>query len=64
MNKNIHVPRIPKGCDQQGRYPEAAHAASEVEYEPDRWWWVTEALICAALASVVLFLLIVVGFIP
>jgi hypothetical protein len=22
--------RIPKGCDQQGRYPEAAHSATEV----------------------------------
>ncbi len=22
--------RIPKGCDQQGRYPEAAEAATEV----------------------------------
>ena len=24
------VKKIPNGCDQQGRYPEAAHAASEV----------------------------------
>jgi len=30
MNK-LHIPRIPKGCDQQGRHPEAANAASEVE---------------------------------
>jgi hypothetical protein len=28
--------RIPKGCDQQGRYPEAAEAATEVgQQEPD-----------------------------
>ena len=54
MRKN-RIPRI----------PEAAHAANEVDdYKPDPLWWVTEALICAALASVVLFLLIVVGFIP
>lgn len=34
VNKKIHIPRIPKGCDQQGRHPEAASAASEVEEEP------------------------------
>lgn len=57
-------PYIPKGCDQQGRYVDGAHAASELDdYKPDPLWWVTEALICAALASVVLFLLIVVGLI-
>lgn len=33
----LHRPYIPKGCDQQGRYPEAAHAASEIEdLEPRR----------------------------
>jgi hypothetical protein len=30
---------IPKGCDQQGRYPEAAEAATDVgvedDFEPD-----------------------------
>lgn len=31
VNKKIHIPRIPKGCDQQGRHPEAASAASEHE---------------------------------
>lgn len=25
------VKKLPEGCDQQGRYPEAAHAASEVD---------------------------------
>ena len=30
------VRRLPKGCDQQGRYPEAAEAATEVgQQEPD-----------------------------
>jgi hypothetical protein len=29
------VRRLPKGCDQQGRYPEAAEAATEVGQEPD-----------------------------
>lgn len=56
---------IPKGCDQQSRYVDGAHAASELDdYQPDPLWWVTEALICAALASVVLFLFIVAGLIP
>jgi hypothetical protein len=64
MNKDIHVPRIPKGCDQQGRYPEAAHAASEVEYEPDPWWWVSDIVAAVGLTAVVLFLLILVGLIP
>lgn len=27
--------KMPKGCDQQGRYPEAAEAATEVGQEPD-----------------------------
>jgi hypothetical protein len=27
--------RIPKGCDQQGRYPEAAHSATEVGVDDD-----------------------------
>jgi hypothetical protein len=27
--------RIPKGCDQQGRYPEAAEAATEVGIDDD-----------------------------
>lgn len=27
--------KLPKGCDQQGRYPEAAEAATEVGQEPD-----------------------------
>jgi hypothetical protein len=34
MVSKVHIPRIPKGCDQQGRFPEAASAASEVEEEP------------------------------
>jgi hypothetical protein len=27
--------RIPKGCDQQGRYPEAAEAATEIGVDDD-----------------------------
>ena len=29
------VRRLPRGCDQQGRYPEAAEAATEVGQDPD-----------------------------
>jgi hypothetical protein len=30
------IRRLPKGCDQQGRYPEAAEAATEVgQDDPD-----------------------------
>jgi hypothetical protein len=29
------VRRLPRGCDQQGRYPEAAEAATEIGQEPD-----------------------------
>jgi hypothetical protein len=32
---HIKSPRLPLGCDQQGRYPEAAHAASEHDDEPE-----------------------------
>jgi hypothetical protein len=28
-------PRIPHGCDQQGRFPEAAEAATDVGQEPE-----------------------------
>ncbi len=27
--------KLPQGCDQQGRYPEAAEAATEVGQEPE-----------------------------
>ena len=29
------VRRLPKGCDQQGRYPEAAEAATEIGIDDD-----------------------------
>jgi len=38
MNK-LHIPRIPKGCDQQGRHPEAAHAADESDDRPAGGGW-------------------------
>ena len=29
------IRRLPKGCDQQGRYPEAAEAATEIGIDDD-----------------------------
>lgn len=57
-NKDLHIPRIPKGCDQQGKHPEAASAASEVEVEdrPIGGWLIDCALavaLGAAIAGVV-----------
>lgn len=53
VNKNIHIPRIPKGCDQQGRHPEAAHAASEVDdYRPVGAGWV-DCLLAVALGAAI-----------
>ena len=48
---------IPKGCDQQGRYPQAAESATEVgldEPEPDMLRVVlTDAVIAVCLLAVV-----------
>lgn len=37
---SLQHPRVPLGCDQQGRYPEAAEAATEVGADdaPSSWW--------------------------
>ena len=37
---SLQHPRVPLGCDQQGRYPEAAEAATEVGADdaPSNWW--------------------------
>jgi len=65
MNKDLHVPRIPK--DQQGRYPEAASAASEIEEEEPSWrsWYSLTDILIAALApgAVVLILLLFWGLV-
>ena len=52
-------PRIPLGCDQQGRYPQAAEPCVDLDElgvrlpEPDPWWidWV---LVAVALLVLVL----------
>lgn len=30
MVNKVHIPRIPKGCDQQGRFPEASEMEEEL----------------------------------
>lgn len=60
-----NTPYIPKGCGQQGRYPEAAHAASEMEeWRHDPLWWVTDLIVAVCLTAAVLFVIVIVGFIP
>ena len=47
-----YEPRIPLGCDQQGRYPQAAEPCVDLDElgvrlpEPDPWWhdWVLVAV--------------------
>lgn len=52
-------PYIPKGCDQQGRHPEAAEAATELgadQDEPGSRWeaMLTDVAICIVLAVTIL----------
>jgi hypothetical protein len=48
------VRRLPKGADQQGRYPEAAEAATDVGQEDEdpkedtMWFWVVIVVIFTA----------------
>lgn len=63
MRKN-RIPRIyiPKGCGQQGRYPEGAHAASELDdYKHDPLWWVTDIVVAVCLTAAVLFVIALAG---
>ena len=52
MNK-LHIPRIPKGCDQQGRHPEAS---VEVEDERTVSFWAGFAL-AVTVSAAILFVL-------
>ena len=38
---SVHNPRIPMGCDQQGRHPQAAECCTELgqEEKPDFYGW-------------------------
>lgn len=58
-----HIPRIRtyKGLDQQGRYPEAAHAACEVEQDEPRWrsWYTWEDVLVAVIAPATVVVILV-----
>lgn len=51
---------IPKGCDQQGRHPEAAEAATELganqDDKPGPWWdaMLTDICIFIVLGAIIL----------
>ena len=55
-------PRIPLGCDQQGRYPQAAEPCIDLEELgeppeplPEPWWPYILGAICGLLALVLIF---------
>ena len=54
-------PRIPLGCDQQGRYPQAAEPCVDLDElgvrlpEPEPWWPYILGGVCALLALVLVF---------
>ena len=54
-------PRLPLGCDQQGRYPQAAEPCVDLDElgvkvpEPEPWWPYILGGICAILALVLIF---------
>tara|TARA_R110000868_G_scaffold196889_1_gene442953 strand:+ start:401 stop:601 length:201 start_codon:yes stop_codon:yes gene_type:complete len=58
----LYDPRIPRGCDQQGRYPEAAEACTEIGhedgYEDKEWSWVPLIVYLTLAASIAAVLLI------
>lgn len=55
------VNRIPKGCDQQGRHPEAAHAADEVDdWQPEPFSWLIDIVIAVSIAAAMLFVVLAV----
>ena len=55
-----YEPRIPLGCDQQGRYPQAAEPCVDLDElgvrlpEPDPWWhdWLLVAVVLLVLGLV------------
>ena len=55
-------PRIPLGCDQQGRYPQAAEPCIDLdelggppEPSPEPWWPYILGALCGLLALVLVF---------
>ena len=60
-------PRIPLGCDQQGRYPQAAEPCVDLDElgvrlpEPDPWWPYILGAVAGLLALVLVFAPVGVG---
>jgi len=54
---SLHHPRIPLGCDQQGRYPQAAECCTELGCEDVA----CSSVIPLAIAAVAVVLLIALG---
>ena len=55
-------PRIPLGCDQQGRYPQAAEPCIDLDElgvreppPPEPWWPYILGAVCGLLALVLVF---------
>ena len=54
-------PRIPLGCDQQGRYPQAAEPCVDLDElgvrlpEPEPWWPYVLGAVAGLLALVLVF---------
>ena len=54
-------PRIPLGCDQRGRYPQAAEPCVNLDElgvrlpEPEPWWPYILGAVCGLLALVLVF---------
>ena len=57
---SLYHPRIPRGCDYQGRHPEAAECCTEIGHtdNEDTWSWVPLSVYLALLASIMTVLLI------
>ena len=57
----LYNPRIPLGCDQQGRYPQAAEPCVDLDElgvrlpEPDPWWPYILGAVAGLLALALVF---------
>ena len=50
--------KMPRGLDQQGRYPQAAEACTEVGNDDPEWNWVAIWVYVATVAAIVVTLLV------
>ena len=56
---SLYHPRIPRGCDYQGRHPEAAECCTELGQDEDGVEsWIPLIVYLTLLASIVIVLLI------